>query len=288
MRFRLFSVPETRSRLIHFVLMLLLALILMTVEHHTQLLAPLRNVLSIAIDPLQHGVNRTVLLWKQGREQLFSRHQLIAENQQLRSTISAIQSRIKMLDNLQAENKHLRKLLDASKKTPERMMIAEVLAVSVGRFGYRVRLNKGLQSGVEIGQPVLDANGVMGQIVKVSPSSSIVLLITAPSHAIPATIQRTGVRVMVEGGGSLYQLRLTQLPRYIDIREGDKLITSGFGGRFPAGYPIGAVESIRHPFSDSQANVTVQPSAILDHSHREVFIVRTTSTAKYGQHEKTS
>ncbi len=272
--FRSLSVREPRVTLMRFVLVVMLSLTLMTVEHHSQLLTPLRNLLSVAVEPLQHGVNRIVLLWRQAREQLTSRQLLIAEVQQLRDRIHGIQLRIGVIDRLQAENQHLRKLLDSSKKINERLMIAEVLAVSVGRSGYRVRLNKGLQSGIAIGQPVLDANGVMGQIIKAGPFSAIVLLITAPSHALPAKVKRTGVRVMVEGSGRLYQLRLTHIPRNSDIRKGDKLVTSGFGGRFPAGYPIGAVESIAYPFSSAEADVMVKPSAILDYSHREVFVVR--------------
>ena len=256
-----------------FALVVALSLTLMTLEHRTQVLVPLRNVLSVIVDPLQYAVDLLVGVWDRTQQSLISHNELMTKNERLRNRLRTIQSQLGVINRLRAENLHLRNLLDASAKIHERVMIVDVLAVSVGRSGYHIRLNQGARVGIQIGQPVLDAYGVMGQIVKTGPFSSIALLITDPNHALPAQIKRTGARVIAVGNGQLNRLTLIHLPRNVDIRTGDELITSGLGGRFPVGYTIGTVVAVADEQGAPLAEIMVKPSATLDRSRREVLVV---------------
>ncbi|MBS0570277.1 MAG: rod shape-determining protein MreC, partial [Proteobacteria bacterium] len=126
--------------------------------------------------------------------------------------------------------------------------------------------------GVRVGEAVLDAHGVMGQVVEVLPDTSTVMLITDPAHALPVKGERTGLRGIVRGNGTLDSLDLPNVPISADIKVGDKLVTSGLGGHFPAGFPVGTVRTIRNDTSGMFAIATVAPSAALDRSG-EVLIL---------------
>lgn len=152
------------------------------------------------------------------------------------------------------------------------MLVADLLTIDLDPFSQQVVINKGGRYGVFEGQPVLDATGVMGQVTMVSPFSSRVILLTDPSHGVPVQINRNGLRAVVTGRGLGEPLQLEHLPHNADIRKGDLLVTSGLGGRFPVGYPVGKVVSITLPQGKSFAEIKVEPAAKLSTS-REVLLV---------------
>ena len=133
---------------------------------------------------------------------------------------------------------------------------------------------KGSLSGIFPGQPVLDAHAVMGQVTHVTPMTSTVLLITDASHALPVQVDRNGLRTIAFGTGRIHELELPHLPNNADIREGDQLVTSGLGGRFPPGYPVARVSRIEHRPGEPFASIVATPSAHLERS-REVLLVWT-------------
>jgi len=210
-------------------------------------------------------------------EALTSRTTLQEENAALRSQQLLQSARLQKMAALEAENMRLRALLDSSKKVGERVRVGELLEVDIDPFSQQVVINKGSRDGVEAGQAVVDAEGVMGQVVHVAPFTSTVMLITDLSHAVPVAVNRSGLRAIAVGTGSAARLDLPHLLLNADIQEGDLLVTSGLGGRFPPGYPVAIVEKVERNTGHSFAEVTARPTARLEQS-REVLLVRTEPT----------
>ncbi len=251
---------------------MVVSVVLMTVDHRAQHLEALRSVLSTLVYPLQVAVDLPIQAGNWLAEYLSSRHRLIAENARLRENQFLLATKLEKFADLEAENRRLRSLLDSSAKVGERVLVAELLSVDMDPYSRRIVLNKGSRDGVEAGQSLIDSNGVLGQVVHVAPFSSNALLITDPSHALPVQNHRNGLRSLAVGTGPLNLLELAHLPNNADVRIGDTLVTSGLGGRFPAGYPVGRVVSIERNRGRPFATVMVQPSGRLERN-REVLLV---------------
>jgi rod shape-determining protein MreC len=203
-----------------------------------------------------------------------SRRQLRQQNEQLRLENLTLHGRLQRMEALEAENMRLRDLLGSSFKLGDRVLIAELESMDLDPYRQQVMINKGSSSGVFVGQPVLDANAVMGQVIRVTPGSATVLLITDANHALPVQVNRNGLRTVAQGTGLINQLHLPHLPNNADIREGDLLVTSGLGGHFPPGYPVARVTEVRREPAKPFATVIATPSAHLDRT-REVLLVWT-------------
>jgi rod shape-determining protein MreC len=173
---------------------------------------------------------------------------------------------------LEKENIRLRALLANSFKLGEQVLVAELLSVNLAPYEHTVLVNKGSRFGVHARQPVMDADGIVGQVIRSTPLTSEIILITDPSHAIPVQINRNGLRTIAVGSGQLNRLNLPFLPNNADIIPGDLLITSGLGGLFPHGYPVAVIDNF-NPQSDKPfASVYATPKAQLDRT-RELLIV---------------
>jgi len=164
----------------------------------------------------------------------------------------------------------------------DRILIAELIGISPDPKVHKVIINKGSSDNIYVGQPVLDAFGLMGQVVAVTSAASEVLFITDDSHAIPVQISRNGVRTVIEGIGDLYRLRLRYVPSTMDIVEGDILISSGLGGRFPSGYPVAQVERINYDPGKSFATVYAKPAAQLNRSRHVLLVFSDVETGVDG------
>jgi len=254
------------------VLAIVLSIALMVVDHQFQQLRQIRGMLAFATYPLQVLADLPVSLMRWLDEATATREQLQAENQRLREENLRARAELQKLEALRAENLRLRNLLDASYKVGDRILIAELSAVDLDPYRQQVVIDKGSSSGVFIGQPVLDANAVMGQVIQTTPFSSTVLLITDPSHSIPVQVLRNGLRTIALGTGRINELSLPYLPTNSDIQVGDKLVTSGLGGKFPAGYPVATVTRINRSPDNAFAEIIATPTAHLDRS-REVLLV---------------
>jgi rod shape-determining protein MreC len=257
---------------------IVVSVVLMTVDQRAQHLEALRSVLSTLVYPLQVAVDFPIQAGNWTAEYFSSRDRLISDNARLRENQFLLDTRLAKLADLEAENRRLRSLLDSSEKIGERVLVAELLSVDMDPYSRRIVLNKGSRQGVEVGQSLIDSNGVMGQVVHVAPFSSNALLITDPSHALPVQNNRSGLRSVAVGTGPLNQLELANLPNNADVRIGDVLVTSGLGGRFPAGYPVGRVISVERNRGRPFATVVVQPSARLDRNREVLLVWRSQST----------
>lgn len=218
-----------------------LSLVLMFVDHRGDYLGQIRTWLSAAIYPLQVAINSPAagLHWMQ--DNLALRTTLVADNAALRKQALIQAAQLQRMAALQAENQRFRALLDSRSRIPDRMTVAEILAVDMDPLRHRIVLNKGSPQGTYAGQVLLDATGVVGQIMRDQIYTSEAILITDPDHAIPVEVVRNGMRIAV-GTGALDQLSLPFLTRNADVKAGDLLVTSGLGGRFPP-----AIRSARSP-----------------------------------------
>ncbi len=251
---------------------MVVSLALMIIDHREHHLESVRAAVSTLTYPLQYIASLPLSAGDAISEIFSSRTRLQDENRNLKRENLLLQVHQQKMNALEAENMRLRNLLESSFKIGDRVLIAELMAVDMDPYRQQVLINKGSNSGVFKGQPVLDANGVMGQVVHVNRFTSSVLIVTDTSHALPVQINRNGLRAIAMGTGRINKLTLPNLPNNADIREGDLLVTSGLGGRFPPGYPVAKVTSIVREPGLPFANVQARPSAHLERA-REVLLV---------------
>lgn len=237
---------------------------LMFVDRYTESSTQVRSALTSAVSPLFYAASLPESLISGASEQLMSQQQLLAENAQLKARLLQQDGQLQLLAFLQQENDKLRALLGSAPVVQGQRLIAEVLAVYSHPFSHQIVLNKGSNDGISVHQPVIDEKGVLGQIVSVGPTSSRALLISDNTHAMSVRAERTGIRTVVEGLGQWDMLRVIHLPLSTDIREGDRLLTSGLDGRFPEGYPVAEVVQVIREASQPFITVYAQPYANLD------------------------
>lgn len=256
-----------------FVLLAAVSLVLMVVDHRQDHLSRVRQVLTLAVYPLHVIVDLPFTAWSSMTTAVSDRREMIRENERLRSQLVIAQYRLQGLHALERENERLRELLDSYDELSEdRVLIAEILSADIDHYSQRFIINRGSVDGVYPGQPLLDADGVVGQVVSVSTMTSEALLITDADHAIPVAIERTGLRTLAEGTGDSNLLRLPYLTNSADIVKGDRIVTSGLGDVFPAGRPVGIIEEVVSRPGQNFAHVTARPVAALERD-QEVLLV---------------
>ncbi len=241
-------------------------------DHRQHHLESIRGGISLLLSPLHYLVNLPVQIGEWAGETLATREALQEENTRLRSEHLSINARLQRLAALEEENARLRALLKSAPKVAEKLLIAELLSVDFDPFTRQVMVNKGSSHGLYEGQPLLDAHGIMGQLVHLSPVNATAMLITDPSHAIPVQFNRSGLRAVALGTGAAERLEIPHIPNNADIQVGDLLVASGLGGRFPAGYPVARVIHFEPDPTQPYAEVVAEPSAHLERS-REVLMV---------------
>ena len=249
----------------------------LAVDHRSSRLDNSRSFLSVIVYPIQLLVNSPVEVTEQAYETFISYSDLKKENVRLKQKQLIDNVKLLKFAALENENIRLRGLLENSFKLGEQVLVAELLSVNLVPYEHVVVVNKGSRFGVHDKQPVLDANGIVGQVIRALPLSSETMLITDPNHAIPVQANRNGLRTIAIGSGQLDRLNLPFLPNNADILPGDLLVTSGLGGTFPQGYPVGVVDNFTAQPNKPFANIYATPSAKLDRI-RELLIVWTDST----------
>lgn len=243
-------------------------------QYHTQ---TLRVVLSSLTSPLIYGVNWPVEALHWAKKSFSKQQTVLADNAELRVQQLLLKAKLQKLMALQRENARLRALLKSSTRVGGKVIVAQLLAVNSDPFVRQVVLDKGSKDKVFVGQPVVDDTGVMGQVVQVGTQTSRVLLITDTLSAIPVQAIRTGVRAIAAGKGSQGTLSLPDVPETTDIQQGDVLVTSGLGQRFPPGYPVAVVKKVTRQAGEPFAAIEATPTAKLNQS-RHVLLVWPAST----------
>ena len=248
-----------------------LALIALGLDYF-RLLDPLKSFLVSSTGPVYWVADlpEKVSNWSDGK--LSSRETLEIENARLELENLVLQSKVQQLAALTIENVRLRELLNSRALLEENVYVAEIISVSPDPQSDFVLLNKGKADGVFIGQAVIDANGLFGQVTEVTSSNSRVLLISDTRHAVPVQVNRNGVRMIAEGTGDYTELRLPHVALTTDIVVGDVLSTSGLGGVFPIGYPVARVTEVSHDPGQAFAIVKARPFASLDRTRHVLLL----------------
>ncbi|KTD18918.1 rod shape-determining protein MreC [Legionella jordanis] len=244
----------------------------MFLDYHYQYLKHVRSGFGLLISPLQFAVDYPVRVIGWLQSLVSAKKALINENMQLRYQQTLLEAELQKLLVIKEENSQLRELLLTSSKASMRAMAAQILAVETSSSRQLVVLNKGKRDGVYVGQPVLDAKGVMGQIIDVGSMTSTVLLISDAKSAVPVRNNRTGERAILVGTNDMSQLSLINLPKTSSINKGDLLVTSGLGRLYPEGYPVGRVESIKSIPGEAFIKVDVSPIALLNRNRLVLLI----------------
>jgi rod shape-determining protein MreC len=265
-------VRNGRSTSARFLLLAIVCVALMLLDHRDQHLVRVRQALSIVVYPVRALVDLPFRTWQSLGDTFAERDALIAENRQFRRERLETESRLQRLAALEAENARLRELLDSTERIGNRALVAEILSVDLDPYRQRFDLNRGLVDGVYVGQALIDAQGVVGQVVRVGPLTSEAVLITDADHAVPVSVNRNGLRTIAVGTGDSRRLRLPYLTNNADIEAGDLLISSGLGGVFPPGYPVARVLDVRLRPDQSFAEIIAEPASALDRD-REVLLV---------------
>jgi rod shape-determining protein MreC len=251
---------------------------LITADLRFNSLATTRSVLDTITTPLYWVADIPTRTIEWSNSNLQSRSHLLEENEKLTRENLVQDGLSAQMAALRAENVRLRLLLNSSAILQDDVLVAELIGVSPDPMSHQLVLNKGARHNVYVGQPLIDADGLLGQVVVVGDSSSKVLLITDATHSIPVQVNRNGVRAIAEGTGALDTLEIRHVAATTDIKEGDLLVTSGLGERFPVGYPVAVVSKIVRDPGQPFANVEAKPSAALDRS-RHVLLVFTAQSS---------
>jgi rod shape-determining protein MreC len=257
-----------------FILICIVSFALMFLDHRESHLDTIRQAFSVLIYPIELAVDLPVRSWRWMDTAIAERTELLAENHALKREKLDSGVRLQRLAALEAENRRLRAMLDSSARVADRVLVAEILAVDLDPYRQRFTINRGVTDSVYVGQALLDADGLVGQIMRVEPFTSEAVLISDADHALPVAINRNGLRTIVIGTGDSGRLRMPYLPNSADVEVGDLVISSGLGGVFPSGYPVGYVSQVEYRPGQGFAEIFVEPAAKLDRA-REVLLVWT-------------
>lgn len=263
---------RTTGLLLRCVLYSLLALGLIIFDKRYDHVGQIRRFLSVVAYPVQVAVASPFEGWDWFRESVSSRETLRADKAKLEAELRLANFRLQRYEALEAESQRLRALRDNTADVANRFVVGDVMDLDIDAFRERVLVDKGARDGVFVGQAVLDAGGVFGQVARVEELTSEVILVSDAAHAIPVQVNRNGLRTIAVGTGDMGRLKLPYLSTSADVIAGDLLVTSGLGGGFPAGYPVGTVAEVKRDPAQSLAEVEVRPAAALDRSREVMFV----------------
>lgn len=257
---------------LRFLLLMGASILLMVLDHRHNHLDAVRRAIGAAVYPIQVVVDAPFRLWSWLGESTADRNELQLEVARLEAERLLTQAKLQQLTALRAENERLRDLLDARDKVRDEIRVAEIMSVDANPYRHNIVIDVGDSEGVFDGQALIDANGVVGQVIETGMATSQAILISDPGHALPVEVNRNGLRTIAIGTGAFDRLDLPFLPNNADIRSGDLLVTSGLGGAFPAGYPVATVDTVTRIPQEPFADITAMPTSALD-KVREVLLI---------------
>lgn len=252
--------PSLQLRLFFAVLA---AIVLVIADSRLGTFVKIRTYMDTAVSPFYFLANGPRKVLDNVSETLATHKQLELENRALRQELLLKNTDLQLLGQFKQENNRLRELLGSPLRQDEQKMVTQVMSSGTDPYSDQVVIDKGSNNGVYEGQPVISDRGVVGQVVAVSKLTSRVLLICDTSHALPIQVLRNDIRVIAAGSGCTDDLLLEHLPSNTDIRVGDVLVTSGLGGRFPEGYPVAVVSSVKVDNQRAYTVIQARPTADL-------------------------
>ncbi|PKI13146.1 rod shape-determining protein MreC [Colwellia sp. 12G3] len=262
------------------ILVLCCSVALIFFDHKMASFETARGYLQSLVSPLQYMANAPKQIMNWASTNIVTRRQLMQENQDFRENELFFHEQAMKLNIVRLENERLRSLLASPIRNEIKKMFAEILSVDGDPYSHQVVINRGANDGVYEGQPVLDEKGIVGQILHVGLSSSRVILISDISHAIPVRVQRNGLRLIASGSGQIDRLIHNFVAHSADVKEGDLLVTSGLGGKYPEGYPVSRVVLVRTDESREFATIYSEPVAQIDRLRYMLLLSKDTPKAE--------
>lgn len=250
-----------------------MAATLMLFDTQTQFMQPMRYTIGSLAYPLQSLRS----LFGGGISNVYnsvrSRYYLIEESEELREEILQLRMQLMQMHIENRKNQHLRRLLEiADNMGQQAIKGASLLNIHTAQGNMLMTIDKGQGSSLEVGNVILDGWGLAGQVINVNLASSEVLLLTDSTHSLMAEVERTGQRVLVTGAGSLDRLEVHHVVVNADIVKGDRLLTSGLGGIYTAGYPVGEIVEIRQEAGEPYLDIVAKPAAHIASSNHFLII----------------
>ncbi len=252
--------------------LIIVSILLMYIDNRENHLDAVRKSIGAAVYPVRVVVDAPVRFWSWLGESTTSRNDMELELGRLRAEKLLTNARLQRFTALEAENARLRALLDARARVRDQVRVAEIMSVDANPYDHSLVINVGSQDGAFDGQALVDAEGVVGQVIETGLMTSQAMLISDSDHALPVEVNRNGLRTIVVGTGEIDRLDLPFVVNNADIRAGDLLVTSGLGGAFPSGYPVAVVETVTRLPQEPYASVTARPAASLGQV-REVMLI---------------
>lgn len=261
--------PTPLSRLVFFGA---LSLVMMAVDARFHTLEKVRVGFISALHPLEIIANAPSQWLRSSQENLQSRSLLLQENARLKQASLEQNVKLQRLNHIWAENAHLRSLLKGDAPIRLHAVLGEILNMGRDPFTQVVVINRGSQHQVLAGQAVIDAKGVIGQVTRVYPYTSEVTLITDKELAIPVQIARNQLRAIAFGAGKDRLIDIPYLPTNVDIQVGDKLVTSGIDGTYPAGLAVSEITQVTLSPDSPFAKIVSKPMAGVS-THLQVLVL---------------
>ena len=256
------------------IIVIILSCVLMYQDYQGTYTVKLRSYLSASLYPIQYLINLPNNLRENFYENFLIREQIISQNQKLKEENLNLKSQMQQIYRLESENKRLYELIDSKPKTENTYLFADIISTSKTLYKHQILINRGSRDGIELGSSIVNADGIVGHVIRDQIFASEVLLISDLEHAIPVEIVRTGLRTIAVGTGEFNSLRINTLPTNSDLKKEDIIITSGLGGRYPEGFPVGTVKEITTEAGNPFLEVEILPFANLK-TINEVWVIQT-------------
>ena len=257
------------------IFMIVLSSVLMYQDYQGAHTIKLRSYLSASLYPIQYLINLPNNLQKSFYANFLNREEIVSQNQQLKEENLNLKSQMQQIYRLESENKRLYKLINSKPKTENTYLFADIVSTSKILNKHQILINRGSRNGIKLGSSIVNADGIVGHVIRDQIFASEVLLISDLEHAIPVEIVRTGLRSIAIGTGEFNKLRINTLPTNSNLQKDDIVITSGWGGRYPDGFPVGTITEISREVGSPFLEVEVLPSANLT-TINEVCVTHTT------------
>ncbi|WP_370515673.1 rod shape-determining protein MreC [Kangiella sp. HZ709] len=272
------------SLLIQLILVLITCSSMMVLDYRYQYLNSVRSTFSTLASPVYYLANLPSEISVWADDNIVSRADLIDENQNLKDQLMILKAQNQRLVGLESDNAQLRKLLNSSRKLKGKRLIAEIINVNTNNYAQEIMVNKGSSDGLYVGQSAVDSDGVMGQVIEVTLFWSRIILINDPNHAIPVKNNRNGIRAIARGNG--INLNVMHLPSTIDIKQGDLLLSSGLGEKFPDGYPVAKVVSVTKNSDQPYLEVIAEPTANINTADHVLLLWETATQELEATNER--
>jgi rod shape-determining protein MreC len=251
-----------------FWLLLLMSCVLITLDQKKLIVPQIKNFLQSLLLPVAYVINAPSNTVHFLQNYFVSQHTLIRHQKDWQAQQLLLTAKLQELNSLKQQNKALQALFHTASIQPEQTyLLARVIAINTEGHTREILINQGSHAGIKIGQGVVGADGVVGQVIAVTPLSSRVMLLSDPRSAIPVTNVRSEENFIIMGNGNNEALTILDVPNNTNLKVGDMLMSSGIGGHYPPHYPVGSITHLNNQAKTNEWAVHITPATHFNHLH---------------------